>query len=552
MSNLIPAPPEKTDFWPGTEKILIGGGLLFAIQAITAEIELGEGLTKEFISMLGPIILIGGIHSLFDNALIWCSKYLASNSVTEPVQRVASKKRKKNWRNTSRKKQAFTQIKPMNYSEIYYKFKKYQSILACVVNLFSVLLLLGRYCNIWSNLPNDVSIFSLSFPESLQETRSGPVLSFLHMPLIIPIFTALALVGLAYNFNELIFTMTSDFPRQNDSPFFGALNVFSYISATAWYMKRLLGLNTLDALEINASFGEDLDSKLEVLQQIIENLKMIKENQNTAPKMIYFVLFLNKMASYQTYKNILSLFYNVAYAFINKPKIEVENLEKSESDKSKPSGERVSPVTYEKATLFQSGKRIIPRKPNTNQQVFTRERIGPKIKTRGKPGEKYKNISMVRKSPENLTDILYLPSSKSKKKDRVEKLALIREYRRYRQVKCRLIEAELTQLKKFLPDAKERNITGSEYALSWTWEHKKYTLKFEKPHKTNSQYQGFKLKKILNVLETGYLWGWGKKNIEDYKNEHDSSRYLGTLFNRILLRRPDFEEPCHMPAANNF
>jgi hypothetical protein len=119
-------------------------------------------------------------------------------------------------------------------------------------------------------------------------------------------------------------------------------------------------------------------------------------------------------------------------------------------------------------------------------------------------------------------------------------LQSINECRTRRVIPRRKIDSELEKLRKLLPNAKIHDIDGSEHELTCHWYDKSYSIKFETPHGLDAnQFRGNKLRKILNVLEAGYLWGWEQEKRKVYMNTRTSTGRFEPLY-YIFGERPAF------------
>lgn len=361
------------------------------------------------------------------------------------------------------------------------------------------------------------SLFSLYFKSA--DTDRTMVFSVLHGPFIIPVMLGIGLVGLVYNARELKYAIESDQPRQNDSALLEFINSLALLSTSAKMGHYLQSQQSVETLRFEP--GTSID-------HIMQQVELAQ--QRVASKYSYFTPLLlsavNSSAAFRVYHGFLQVINQARIEFMSRYEIEVEEIQQPEPT-IKPRQPKRRPQPKNESTEHVPYHDYVSTE-DTYQPPVLKE----KVKTRGQTNIQPESIST--KKVSLFKDIVH------KRHDpmRLEKLSLIANYRRLSEIKVSTINQELAHVTRFLPDgAQIIPLGGSMFQLNWSHQDKTYKLKFEKPHGNKHDYQGFRLKKVLNVIETAYLWGWEPKAIEQHIKSQ-SSNYLGRLVN-IFLTRPE-------------
>lgn len=126
---------------------------------------------------------------------------------------------------------------------------------------------------------------------------------------------------------------------------------------------------------------------------------------------------------------------------------------------------------------------------------------------------------------------------------RTQGLAAVADYRNFNSVKIKHINTLLREACNFVQgETKPVKGQGSWHALIFNHGSQRIKIKYEVPHSTdNGVYKGFKLKRVLNTIETAYMYGWNETGIRAYLDTHGMSSFY-TVPNHlihILWRAPD-------------
>ena len=124
---------------------------------------------------------------------------------------------------------------------------------------------------------------------------------------------------------------------------------------------------------------------------------------------------------------------------------------------------------------------------------------------------------------------------------REETLRTVNELRKFNAIKEKYINTLLSETCHLLNGA-INHIDGNEFAIVFYRGLQKISIKYETPHGTdNSNYQGYKLKRVLNAIETSHMYDWDEGSIREYMEKNDIDRFylIPKKLLSILWTRPD-------------
>jgi hypothetical protein len=126
---------------------------------------------------------------------------------------------------------------------------------------------------------------------------------------------------------------------------------------------------------------------------------------------------------------------------------------------------------------------------------------------------------------------------------RTQGLKAVADYRNFNSVKIKHINTLLREACNFVQgETKPVKGQGSWHALIFNHGSQRIKIKYEIPHSAdNGVYKGFKLKRVLNTIETAYMYGWNETGIRAYLDAHGMASFY-TVPNHlihILWRAPD-------------
>lgn len=403
---------------------------------------------------------------------------------------------------------------------------RYRSILGASYNLLSNCYSAIRYViDIRIMHSRNISIFSTSWPDYISPSNAGSILYYINVPLINPLFLSLMTLGCAYNTYELLSSLKSPYPRRSNSPFFGFINSISALGSTNLIIRYIPGIQAAN-----------------------DTSRSLEEYQSYA--VVWLGYAINTAPLYHVYKNSFQIIFNAKDLLIQRTNqvkieevIEEPNLFRakrqfSHNENPYEALPTISSATATGATTLEATNQNLLYQYTKSKSELENENASSKptkIKTKG-PGNinQVENVSLDEKTLAESDHILYRIN------DREDQLSKIRELRSFNQVKKRIINSYFDTIAKELPAGAITAIDGSEFELTWSFENRKFQLKYEVPHGTDgSEYKGRKLAKAINVLEVAYLWGWGRQNREDYLNQNCCNSNLERLF-YIFAERPKF------------
>jgi hypothetical protein len=345
-------------------------------------------------------------------------------------------------------------------------------------------------------------------------------------PIFITGSTCLGLASAAYNFFELYQSFKQRELRQGDRPFMGAMAGWSEIILGSrvfqFYPARqiITGMDPttgkIHKIILGSAFGEYLHDFLvfhgeyQLFSYTFQMLKNIKNLVRGNPSVL-----------------IESVTPQEILAIQNSPK----PLSNKREKKLKQYTSTDNKTTYSIQNVTETTL------PTESQTVVIRKE--PKLKRRGIP-----DISKSTKAPtyertSSKVDNELINSNNDIL--RIEALNSINELRRFNAVKKKYINALLSDTCKFV-DGSIHHIDGSESAIVLHRELQRVSVKYERPHGAdNGVYKGYKLKRVLNAIETAYMYDWDEQSILNYMNNYGIKRIYQVPNNLlyILWTRPD-------------
>ena len=327
-------------------------------------------------------------------------------------------------------------------------------------------------------------------------------------------FNALGIINRIKNTYTAAFASTTTLlinSEHDNSLFFQFVESAAKITITEMYLKEL------DALEESLSYK----------QQLALTLLFYSINQSARITFLMSFTTLTKDVAWELFYNKKEI---IEIQDVNQKVMQIKSNNGNQNKFQQPA----EPIIFSKNGKGITEQNTVSHTTASYKKLYlekAKDRT-EKIKTKGSVNREWQ-IKTDHKSEIQQLNNLGNRSVLDKDCDtkRRNKLSLISTFRKSNSIQASKINSELTQLINFLPNAKEVSITGSEFRLEWEFDDKTYRIKYEKSH--TSEYQGFKLKKILNVIECSYLWGWDQENID--KHLASKGRLLGRLAD-ILLR----------------
>lgn len=372
-------------------------------------------------------------------------------------------------------------------------------------------------------------------------------------PIMIHGFTCLALASVAYNAKEFYDSCTQTEIRQGDRPFMGAISGYAKMIAGgqvfAFYPPRQIYtlLDTATGKTFNVTIGSPLGEYIHdtlvfygAYQLFSNGFQMLTNSRNLI--MGNAKVLIESISSKDTVQNSALGTNPSAFSLPETPK-QNPRRNRSREERSMPTH---SP---------QGGKTavVVPQTPpefteQTQQKEEKRESKKGKIKTKGTPNLFKGSAPSRNKNPKSLHQGARedIPNgegaslSQMNNPARQEMLTLINDLRKFNAVKETRIEDLLSQTRKFLQGS-IHNIDGSERAIVFYRGDQRISIKFEGPHGTDgSVYQGWKLKRVLNAIETAYMYNWDEESIRKYMTDHSITRFyqVPVHLSSILWTRP--------------
>lgn len=118
-------------------------------------------------------------------------------------------------------------------------------------------------------------------------------------------------------------------------------------------------------------------------------------------------------------------------------------------------------------------------------------------------------------------------------------LGQVNELQKRSSVKEKQINILLNKTCQFI-EGETQSIDGSEFAIVFQRGNKRISIKYETCHPDNV-YDGFKLKRVLNAMETALMYNWDEQSIRQYMENHSITRFYRIPQNllHVLWSRPD-------------
>lgn len=341
-------------------------------------------------------------------------------------------------------------------------------------------------------------------------------------PIVLTGMSFLAVVSVGYNLNELYQSFKQKNLRQGDSPLIGVISGLS---------ENIIGAQVYNyygppqILTYVDSWGRPY--KVFVGNAVGEYLHD------------FFVFH----GSYQLYSNCLQMLKNNYNLVKSKPGLKIEKISSkkisslqttvsSKKDRGRP--------TYYQDTESDSVYPQSSLEKNSQEEATHLESEQPKkikVKRRGivDPSKM--------KTPENnlLLEAYETTVPQAIYGEREKGLDSIKDLRKFNAGKQTYINALLSDTCKFL-DGRISPVDGNEYAIVFYRGSQKISLKYEIPHGADGNvYKAYKLKRVLNAMETAYMYNWDEHSILNYMATNNISRVQQIPHNLlyILWTRPD-------------
>ncbi len=351
-----------------------------------------------------------------------------------------------------------------------------------------------------------------------------------HHPILLHSFTCLNILSVAYNLHELYKSYKQEEIQQGDRPFMGVMSGLSKIFAGPqvfdYYPARQI-LTLLDpatsqiyTVTTGSAFGEYIHDTL-----------------------VFY-------GTYQFCSNSFEMVKNAKNFILGQTNILIEDMQPSISSTSLQTPQRKTTRTNR---LPRKSRQKLPPPSEEGYHTYPLEITplgqtpsdNPKLKTKKKtrnPADPskinlYKNPVKETQAP----DIVNLAARGVNPTKRKETLHTVNELRKFNAVKETYINALLSETCHLLNGTINR-IDGNEFAIVFYRGLQKISIKYEAPHGTdNSNYQGYKLKRVLNAIETSHMYDWDEGSIHKYMKKNSIDRFYQIPNNllHILWTRPD-------------
>lgn len=466
----------------------------------------GRALTKTGMGMLGHLLK----YSAFDysgrnvsvyNVCTWTSTTLLLNGLKEITYLVFDSITSPNLKHMAR-----------DSSKSHFNKDKYESLKkkrdndlsrlsrAGELLLNSTLLLHGEYLFMLDALKINqlgVSLLSASYPKHLSQLC--PQTNWFCRPIHTPMFILLYAASLAYNFYDLSYFKDPSFLTRGQIPLLELVTNLARTDASANFA-RSYGISTRYL------------KQFELWDQNKYNLYVKAKKFYLFDRMIHRGMC--DHGNVMIYSNFLLVLKNAGNYLWEMTTDEDQNIVLepiyNESRRQRRHSQNPS-LTEDQHLMFST----LPPPENVNLTAPTQTAIlipkKPKIKKKGAPGKpRYNNDDHHQKN--NSSSTIITPADIDLR--RTQALIRLQELRRLYPVNVSLIDKELRKACKFL-NGVVIPVTGSVYKLQWSIGPNNFAMNFETPHGQDStQYKGNKLDRVLSVLETCYLVGLDKDQIE--------------------------------------
>ena len=531
-------------------------------------LEESESNAAKLVTATGYALIVDGTFEATNLSLLYLYKKL--EEPRSPVKRKPqrseqskSHKRKPDQshqpeeQNTEDKSLALIPVNERKEIQRYHTLLKLQNLLRSSIGIMTTTFALYRYIKNIADLPQGISIFSLSFLKDISTSNAG-FLNFLQAPIATPISIVFLSAGAIYNFREFALSWMSPRPRRGDVPLFGFINAYALIGTTAelGYLTRPVPFQNMDIIDPT---GTNYEFIINYIQQLHEQTKPSTLHQSIA--------FGNQVASFSVYKNLMQILFNSIHSFsmLRRSTVHIEEeidssilteqvSKPGSNPAAAPLGESRQPNDVPSPSISQPFLSLYQHQIAYGEQKRRAE--GTEIRQRKSkatvPQPKGYDTPLTRLN-DAATSLMAssrssdTPMSERKEtgelfhideKTREEGLETIHRFRNLSQVSRQQINALFRRVQGILPNARTIEGDGSERQLSWSYNARRFNLKFETTHGAdNNQFKGNKLEKALNVLEAAFLWNWDLKKRKEYLEQRVGGRGLEHLF-YIFSERP--------------
>lgn len=250
------------------------------------------------------------------------------------------------------------------------------------------------------------------------------------------------------------------------------------------------------------------------------------------------------------FKNLssaLQMIRNGITGFVSQPQVTTKSALPPSADVPSRAGNSIQPPINPR-NRPSIGLRTTETSTSSDHSPFivgsTNETSSPRLYSKGKPQKQKRrgtpNLASVHNNSAN-TSVQNPPEIRNEDPKRTQGLGAIAEYRNFNSVKIKHINALLREVCNFVQgETKPVKGQGSWHALTFARGSQRIKIKFEVPHAAdNGVYKGFKLKRVLNAVETAYMYGWDETGIKAYLDDHGMSSFYTVPSHLIhILWRP--------------
>lgn len=174
---------------------------------------------------------------------------------------------------------------------------------------------------------------------------------------------------------------------------------------------------------------------------------------------------------------------------------------------------------------------------SSSQETYEYSKLKEKVKKKGVSNPPKSSDAHDKKSNSRTLD-RFVTSRDVREKSKKIILGNINQLMTFNAVKEVKINKLLGDTCKII-DGKTKKIDGSEFAIVFDRGNSRISIKYETPHPA-SIYEGYKLKTVLNAMETSLMYGRDEQTIRDYMKQHNINRFYSIPKNllSVLWTRP--------------
>ncbi len=422
-----------------------------------------------------------------------------------------------------------------------------------------------------------VNVLGLSWPKGIEVSRVSPFMEFMNVPLTSTLYIGLLGVNSLYNLAKLIAIINQRYHSPRAALLhrfvFGFANSNAYLRFSASIFKAYKQDPTKDIVIPKGTPYDLIPAIIEAEQEKFLREGMIELEKYAFKKDVLRAI--NYYAGFEIYYYAARIAYNALDYWWNQFESELEALELPSSPSEIINQERRHPTprlhfsypsnpVYEGSIVFSpspspSSSSVDSDVSKTSATAENSEQPAKKtkVKTRGTPTANSANVENQTPLAPVLDASVWILHRPYDHKVRQENLDTINTLRLQNQASIQEINSLFNALLRHL-SFQDKNLNpngasftaaiiraayieklgGSERRLTWHYRDlqgqiKTKSLKFEE----HGKYQGSYLRKVLNVIEAAFLWGWDKKHYLDYLTTRPKPSKLEQLMEVISEKR---------------